>query len=228
MKWFFTFLNSSVGRKLIMSLTGLFLCTFLVIHMLGNMQLLKSDGGVAFNQYSHFMGHNSLIQLISKVNFLLILFHLIDGLYLAYKNRQARPVKYAVSPTSSTWASRNMAILGTFILVFLIIHLKTFWFRAKFGEVPHVTIGEQEIHDLYSIVVEAFSQGWYVAIYLVGLLALAYHLLHGFQSAFQTLGINHPKYTPFIKALGVAFAIGIPLAFATQPIFLYLKQAGIL
>lgn len=228
MKWFFTFLNSSVGRKLIMSLTGLFLCTFLVIHMLGNMQLLKSDGGVAFNQYSHFMGHNSLIQLISKVNFLLILFHLIDGLYLAYKNRQARPVKYAVSPTSSTWASRNMAILGTFILVFLIIHLKTFWFRAKFGEMPHVNIDGQEIHDLYSIVVEAFSQGWYVAIYLVGLFALAYHLLHGFQSAFQTLGINHPKYTPLIKALGVVFAIGIPLAFATQPIFLFLKQAGIL
>jgi succinate dehydrogenase / fumarate reductase cytochrome b subunit len=228
MNWFITFLRSSVGKKLIMSLTGLFLCTFLVIHMLGNMQLLKSDGGVAFNHYSHFMAHNGLIQLISKVNFLLILFHLVDGLFLAYKNKQARPEQYAVAPKSSTWASRNMAILGTLILVFLIIHLKTFWFAAKFGQVPSINIEGQEMHDLYSVVVAAFSQWWYVGIYLVGLLALAYHLLHGFQSAFQTLGINHPKYTPAIKALGTAFAIGIPLAFATQPIFLFLKHVGIL
>lgn len=211
-----------------MSLTGLFLCTFLVIHMLGNMQLLKGDGGVAFNHYSHFMAHNGLIQLISKVNFLLILFHLIDGLFLAYKNKQARPEKYAVSPRSSTWASRNMAILGTFILVFLIIHLKSFWFLAKFGEIPSVTIDGEQMHDLYSVVVAAFSQWWYVAIYLVGLLALSFHLLHGFQSAFQTIGINHPKYTPTIKILGIAFAIGIPLAFAIQPLFVFLKQSGIL
>lgn len=228
MKWIFTFLNSSVGRKLIMALTGLFLCTFLLVHMSGNMQLLKSDGGVAFNSYSNFMAHNPLIQLISKMNFLLILFHLVDGLLLAYRNKQARPVKYALTPTSSTWASRNMAILGTLILVFLVIHLKTFWFRAKFGTIPSVSIDGHEVHDLYSVVLEAFSQWWYVAIYLIGLIALAYHLLHGFQSAFQTLGINHPKYSPAIKALGIAFAIGIPLAFATQPIFIFLKQAGIL
>lgn len=228
MNWLSNFLGSSVGRKLLMALTGLFLCTFLVVHMMGNMQLLNNDGGQAFNYYAHFMGHNPLIQLISKVNLLLILIHVVDGLWLTYRNRQARPQKYAVAPTSSSWASRNMALLGTLLLVFLIIHLKSFWFETKFGSLPLTTVNGEQVHDLYAIVREAFSQWWYVLIYLLGLLSLAYHLLHGFQSAFQTLGINHAKYTPAIKIFGVLFSVFIPIGYAAQPIVMFLRSNGIL
>lgn len=228
MSWVTNFLSSSVGRKLIMALTGLFLCLFLVIHMLGNMQLLHHDGGRAFNEYAELMGHNPLIQLISKVNLLLILFHIIDGLMLTVRNKAARPVKYAVTPKSSTWASRNMALMGIFILVFLVIHLKSFWFESKFGSLPVVSYEGKEYKDLYSIAVAAFADWWYVAIYVVGLVALAFHLLHGFQSAFQTMGLNHSKYTPAIKMAGYAFALLIPLLFASQPIILFLRQNGVL
>ncbi len=227
MNWITTFFSSSVGRKIIMALTGLFLCVFLVIHMLGNMQLLNHDGGKAFNEYAELMGHNPLIQLISKVNFVLILFHIIDGLMLTMRNRAARPSKYAVTPKSSTWASRNMALMGIFILVFLVVHLKSFWFESKFGSLPTVSYEGHSYKDLYSITVAAFADWWYVAIYVVGLAALAFHLVHGFQSAFQTLGINHSKYTPAIKIVGYAFALIIPLLFASQPIILFLRHQGI-
>ncbi len=222
LKWLGHFFSSSLGRKLIMSLTGLFLCLFLFIHMTGNLQLLKSDGGRAFNEYAYFMTLFGPIKIVSYITYFFILLHAIDGIGLALKNRQARPVKYAANPKGSSWASRNMAVLGTIILVFLVIHLKQFWFEYKFGtSVPSVTYDGTEYKNLYAVVVEAFSQWWYVLLYLVSLVALSYHLIHGFQSAFQTLGINHKKYTPIIKALGWIFSIGVPLGFALQPLYLF-------
>lgn len=223
LKWMGHFFSSSFGRKLVMSLTGLFLCLFLAVHMTGNLQLLKSDGGEAFNKYAYFMTHFGPIKIVSYITYFFILLHAVDGLVLAFKNRQSRPVKYAATPKGSSWASRNMAVLGTVILVFLVIHLKSFWYEFKFGtSVPMVSYDGEEYKNLYAIVVEAFSQWWYVLLYLVSLLALSYHLIHGFQSAFQTLGINHKKYTPIIKALGWIFSIGVTLGFAVQPVYLYL------
>ncbi len=224
MSWIWSFLTSSIGKKLIMSLTGLFLCLFLVIHMAGNLQLLASDGCI-FNQYAYEMTTNPLIKVVSYVTYFFILLHAVQGLALAAKNRKARSVKYAVKPKGASWASNNMALLGIVIAFFLVVHLKDFWFVYKFGGLPEaVECGGMKLKDLYSIVVAAFSNLWYVVLYLVSLIVLAFHLNHGFQSAFQSLGLNHKKYTPLIKGIGLLYSILIPLGFAIQPIYIYMQS----
>ncbi len=222
MRWLTSFLTSSAGRKVLMSLTGLFLCSFLIAHMSGNLSLLLSDGGQAFNEYAKFMTTFPLIKVLSIGTYVVIILHIVQGILLALKNRNSRPDKYVskASGKGSTWASRNMALLGIIILVFLIIHLKSFWYQVKFGHIPTVNYGGGEIKDLYTIVVTAFKNPLYVGFYLVSLAALAFHLVHGFQSAFQSLGIRHTKYTPIIKFAGYAFAILVPLGFAIQPLYI--------
>jgi succinate dehydrogenase / fumarate reductase cytochrome b subunit len=219
--------RSSIGRKYLMALSGLFLCTFLVVHLLGNLQLFQNDGGVAFNLYSAFMANNPLIKTIAYVNYAFILLHIIDGFYLAAQNRKARPQGYAKvdQSKSSSWSSRNMALLGTIILVFLIVHMKSFWFEMKFGNMPVTTIEGQSYKDMYSVVVEAFSQPWYAALYVVSMFAIGFHLYHGFASGFQSLGIRHHRYTPAIQNLGTfLFAILIPALFAAMPVYFCLKN----
>ena len=228
MSWITQVFTSAIGKKLIMSLTGLFLCLFLVVHMSGNFLLFNNDGGQAFNEYTKFMTTFPLIKVASIFTFLGIILHAVDGLLLTLKNRKARPVKYAVQPKRSSWASRNMAVLGIIVLFFLIVHLKSFWYVMKFGEVGKVIYNGHEYKDLYTVVIAAFSQWWYVAIYVVSLIALGYHLVHGFASAFQTLGVNHSKYTPFIKFVGYAYAILVPIGFASQPVIVYLTVHGYL
>lgn len=206
-----------------MSLTGLFLCSFLIVHLSGNFQLLKGDNGLQFNEYAKFMTTFPLIKALSYGLYAGFLLHIIDGLVLAYQNKKARPVSYGYSKpgSSSSWASRNMAVLGTIILVFLIVHLRNFWYEMHFGSIPMDSAGNK---DLYSVVSAAFSQWWYVALYVVAMAAVAYHLLHGFQSAFQTLGLNHQKYTPAIKAIGYVFSIAVPLGFASIPIIMFIQS----
>jgi len=224
MKWIIDLFASTLGRKLLMGLTGLFLIMFLVVHLAGNMQLLKDDNGEAFNAYAEFMGHNALIQLISKANFGFIILHILISLFLTMKNRDARgPEGYAsnAKKKSSIWASRNMGILGTLILIFLVIHLKDFWGESKFGDLKTATYGDENYGDLYAQVVYWFGKGWYVALYVFCMCALAFHLWHGFASAFQTLGLRHPKYTPIITFVGRAFAIIVPALFAWIPISLF-------
>jgi len=222
MNWLTSFLTSSAGRKVIMSLTGLFLCSFLIAHMAGNFALFADDGGQSFNEYAKFMTTFPLIKVLSIGTSIVIILHVVQGILLTLKNRSSRPDKYVskASGKGSSWASRNMAILGIIILVFLIVHLKSFWFQMKFGYMPTANYGAGEIKDLYTIVVTAFKNPLYVGFYLISLAALAFHLIHGFQSAFQSLGIRHTKYTPIIKFVGYAFAIGVPLGFASQPLFI--------
>lgn len=225
MSWFTNFLTSSIGKKLIMSLTGLFLILFLKVHLLGNLQLLKDDGGLAFNTYAHFMAHNPLIKFISYGNYFFILLHFMMGMYLWRKNREAKGQSYAVSNhRDTTWSSRNMAILGMLILAFLLLHMGDFWWKMKFGSTDLVMAGDIEVKDLYSKVYASFKVTWIVVAYLIGLLALAFHLYHGFSSAFQTLGLNHSKYTPVIKFLGTAFSILVPLAYAIIPLVFYFTK----
>ena len=224
MSWFTKSLSSSLGRKLIMSLTGLFLISFLVVHLIGNLQLLKSDGGEAFNIYAKFMTTNPVIKTTSYLLYTGILVHVIYSIILTRLNRSARPVKYAYekASTNSSWASRNMGILGAIVLVFLVIHMRSFWFEMKFGgEMPMVNYDGVDYKNLYALVIAAFSKWWYSLIYVVSMVFLGYHLSHGFASAFQTLGLNHVKYTPFIKKVSVAFAILVPLLFAIQPIIIF-------
>lgn len=225
MKWFVDFLSSTLGRKLLMALTGIFLILFLIIHLLGNLQLLKCDAGESFNHYANFMSHNPLIQIISKVNFAIIITHALVALFLTIYNKKARGSKgYAVKNTvSSTWASRNMGILGTILLVFIVIHLKDFWAVMHFGELQPMADGEGK--DLYSLVAVWFKVEWYVALYVVCMGAVAFHLWHGFASAFQTLGLNHLKYNGLINFVGKAFSIVVPALYALIPVMMYFQSA---
>lgn len=224
MNWFVKTFSGSIGRKFLMSLTGLFLCIFLITHLLGNLQLLKSDGGEAFNAYAIFMTSNPLIKTVSYLLYASILLHVIVAIILTIHNKKARPQGYAVENNKSTWASRNMGILGTIVLVFIVVHMKDFWARYHFEELPTYKLKSGVVvKDLYLIVDQAFNNIYYVALYVVCMIAVGYHLWHGFASAFQTLGLNHKKYTPFIQALGKGFAVVVPALFALLPVYMFLN-----
>ncbi|MBK7406898.1 MAG: succinate dehydrogenase cytochrome b subunit [Saprospirales bacterium] len=226
MSWFTKFITSSLGQKLVMSLTGLFLILFLCVHLYGNMQLFKGDQGYAYNVFSHFMTHNPVIEAIAILLYLFILLHAIQGIALWVQNRSARGGQnYAVKVTRTTntnsFASRNMAYLGLLILVFLGIHMGDFWWKVKFGAPPVVMYDGEEYQDVFALVGASFQIGWIVAIYVLAMVGLFFHLLHGFQSAFQTLGIKHKKYTPVIRFLGWVYSIFVPLLFASMPIYYF-------
>ncbi|GAB4128436.1 MAG: succinate dehydrogenase cytochrome b subunit [Raineya sp.] len=227
--WLVDTLTSTLGRKLIMALTGLFLILFLVVHLLGNLQLLKDDNGEAFNRYADFMGHNPLIQTISIGNFFFIALHIFTSILLTLKNRAARPVQYAYSNMgkSSSWASRNMMLLGTIILIFLVVHLQAFWAKSKFGLLDNTTLDGKSVHNLYAATKIAFDEAWIVGLYVLSMIGLAFHLFHGFKSSFQTLGLNHKKYSPLIHHIGIAFAVFVPAAYACIPVLMFLKQESV-
>ncbi|MBL0111808.1 MAG: succinate dehydrogenase cytochrome b subunit [Saprospiraceae bacterium] len=224
MNWILQFFKSSLGKKIIMSLTGLFLCLFLVVHLMGNFQLLKDDEGEAFNKYTYFMTHNPLIKFISYSLYTFILLHTIQGLILVYENRKSRISNYNTKhPSKTTFGSRHMGLLGTMILFFLVGHMGDFWFKMKQGVLETVNYVDYEaMQNLYSRVSMAYDQWWIVLLYVISMVVLAFHLEHGFQSAFQTLGFNHPRYTPIIKGIGRLFCILIPLGFAIIPIYHFL------
>jgi len=225
MRWIINLLTSSIGLKLVMSLTGLFLCTFLLAHLAGNLQLLYNDGGEAFNLYAKFMTGNPFIKFISYGLYTLILLHAVQGLVLASINKKSKGSKYAVSAKGNgSWASKNMALLGTLILFFLLIHMGDFWWAMKRNNLEYVTYDGVEVKNLYKKVQISFKEWYIVLAYMVGLFALALHLLHGFSSAFQTLGLRHKKYTPIIKGIGYIFSIIIPIAFAIIPIAIFFSQ----
>jgi succinate dehydrogenase / fumarate reductase, cytochrome b subunit len=222
MTWFTNFFSSTIGRKLVMALTGLFIILFLVIHLIGNLQLLHDDQGRAFNVYAQFMTTNPLIKVISYVNYAFIIIHVIWAILLSRRNQAARgPKGYAVNKNSSTWSSRNMGILGTLILIFLVIHLRSFWYEMHWGGISTQNYDGDEVKDLFRVVDFAYAQPAYLVIYLTSMAVLAFHLYHGFGSAFQTLGWNHVKYNGVIKFVGVAFSIIVPVLFAIIPIFMY-------
>ncbi|HEY8934973.1 MAG TPA: succinate dehydrogenase cytochrome b subunit [Cyclobacteriaceae bacterium] len=222
MNWFTKLFSSTLGKKLIMALTGLFLISFLIIHLIGNLQLLKHDDGQAFNIYAQFMTHNPVIKTISYTLYTSILVHVIWAIMLTAKNRSARgTTSYVVSNKSTKWASRNMGILGTFIFIFLVIHMRQFWAEMHWGSVPVVSYDGEEVKNLYETCKLAFANVWYVALYTVSMVMLGFHLWHGFASAFQTLGLNHQKYNPIINFVGKAFAIIVPALFAIIPILMF-------
>jgi len=237
MKWIVDFLMSSLGKKIIMSLTGLFLCLFLVVHMIGNLQLFlpSPEGypdGFAFNMYAYTMTHNPLIKAVSYGNYFFILLHAIQGIMIATFNRKAKGVKYqgkGVAQTEASAASRNMRNLGLLIFVFLGLHMYQFWAQMHFADLAVVPsnftgIETDVVKDLYVIVSAAFKQEWVVVFYLVSLVGLSVHLMHGFWSAFQSLGLATGKYSGIIRSAAYGFAILVPLGFATMPIFFYVKQ----
>lgn len=219
MKWSELFC-SSVGKKWVMSLTGIFLILFLIVHVALNACIWAMDGGVMFNQGAHFMGSNIVPRILEIGLFVGFILHIVQGIMLEFKNRSSRIKGYAVSMGNkgSKWYSRSMGFLGTIILLFLVMHLKDFWIPNRSNQ--GWLLGEEI--DLYQKMLEVFSNGWVVIVYVLGCISLAWHLLHGFQSAFRTLGVSNPKYLRIIVATGTAFSIIVPLVFAMMPISMYL------
>ena len=247
--------NSSLGKKLIMALTGLFLCTFIIVHLGGNLLLFSNDNGFGFNVYANFLTHFAPIEVIAYILYLSIVVHALYALIITVKNRKSRPVGYAIQPKSdATWSSKNMGLLGSILFLFIVIHMGDFWFKYKYTndvafkeyrtdlstgkttESVYTPVSEDFSHsvsvennveivrvkDLHARVIYSFSQWWYVVLYVIAMGALSFHLLHGFQSAFRTLGWVHRKYTPIVYAIGTwFFAVIIPIGFALMPIWYY-------
>jgi succinate dehydrogenase / fumarate reductase cytochrome b subunit len=217
--------QTTIQYKLAMAGTGLFLCFFLVIHLLGNLQLLlpAAEAKEQFNWYSHLLAGNMLIKIISWFLLLAIIAHAVYALILARKTKKANGTQYVYDKRKevSSWNSRNMGLLGTVILLFLVIHLKDFWYVADFTT---MALDKQGYKDMYSVVVLTFHQGWYVLIYEISFIALGFHLLHGFFSAARTLGLYHPKYVKLLRYTGWIYTAFITAGFMLVPIFIYLNN----
>lgn len=205
----------SIGRKFVMGLTGMFLITFLIVHCAVNACIFYNDGGKTFNMVAEFFGTNIFIRTIEIFLFLGLIIHIVQSYQLTVQNKKARPVQYAVfdGNKNSKWYSRSMGLLGTLILIFLIIHLKHFWVETRFTGLEKPT--------LYDEMREVFSNLWVVILYVAAQVSLAYHLLHGFKSSFQSMGWNHPKYNGIISQTGFWFSIIICLLFAIMPVAMY-------
>ena len=187
--------------------------------------MLWPDDGLLFNSASNFMGTNIVIRTLEIVLFAGLIAHILQSLMLTLSNQKARPVKYEVTAGNATskWYSRSMGILGSLILIFLVIHLSDFWFESRF-EHDELSLDANGHANQFADALEAFSKLWVVLIYCAGVISLGYHLLHGFQSAWRSLGIMHKKYTPFLSGLGIVFSILVTLGFISIPLIIYLKQ----
>ena len=219
------FINSSLGRKTVMAATGLFLCAFLVEHLYGNLLLFYSDGGQAFIEYSHDAVHSILIRTIEVVLFVAIIIHVVQAVYLTKQNSDARPVKYAMYKVGETsnWFSRNMGITGSVILFFIVVHLWHFFVPYRITG----TVGDGGEMNVAQAVKVAFQSGWYVLLYVVSVLFLSFHLNHGFQSTFRSLGLNNRTYEKVLSLTGSFFAfVIVGVGFASFPILFYFGIAG--
>jgi len=203
-----------------MGFTGFFLITFLIVHAGINSCIFLNDNGKTFNRVAQFMSHNWIVRFLEIGLFAGLLLHTIQGLLLWKQNKASRPIGYYINKPqkNSTWYSRSMGILGTLILLFLVMHISHFFVGSKIalysGDRPHNLYGEMQ---------HVFGQWWIVLLYLVGLVSLFWHLLHGFQSAFQTFGLNHKKYTPIINAAGAGYSLIITVLFALMPLAVHFK-----
>ena len=218
------YFSSKIFQKALAAFSGGFLVLFLVGHLVGNLQLFIPGelGQKQFNAYALFMTTNPAVIALSYVTYTSIILHSILTVYLVIKSKFARPIKYQISSgnSNSSWASRNMAFLGTMLLIFIIIHLRSFWYEMHFGDIGIDKWGNK---DLHTVTVSAFQNIFYTGFYILSMLMLAFHLSHGVGSAFQTLGLNTSKYEKSITFFGKGIAIIIPLIFATIPIALYVR-----
>jgi succinate dehydrogenase / fumarate reductase cytochrome b subunit len=205
-----------------MAFAGLFLITFLFVHLTINLLILFDPTRELFNRVADFMGTNPLIQTFQWVLFAGFLIHIFYGIVLQIQNWMSRPVRYKVEGYSHTsFFSKFMIHTGAIILIFLVIHLMNFFVKKMMGEIPHINYGGDHMEDMGIMMVNKFKEVWYMVIYVVALLLLGFHLDHAFQSAFQSLGLNHSKYTTFIIGLSRVVAIVIALGFISIPICIF-------
>ena len=205
-----------------MAFAGLFLISFLFVHLGINLLVLLPNSD-AFNLAAHFMGTNPVIKVFEVVLFGGFIIHILYGVIVQVQNWMARPTRYKVEGWShKSPFSKFMIHTAILIFIFLIIHLSDFYFRAKiFGDVGSVSIGGEEVHDLAALVLAKFQVPMYVFGYVLMMIFLGFHLHHGFQSAFQTLGLNHPIYTPFIEKLSLVVSVVLALGFIAVPLVIY-------
>lgn len=221
-------LSSSIARKVAMALSALFLIFFLIIHLAVNITSLFSES--VFNELSHFMGTNTLVQFgLQPVLILGVVFHFVMGFVLELKNKRARTVKYVKNngAANATWMSRNMAISGGVILAFIVLHFIDFWIpelNTKYiqGDMSGVLAGEDG-YRYFTELQHKFAEPWRVAAYVIAFVLLALHLLHGFQSAFQSIGFNN-KYTKCVINLGKCYSIAVPLGFIIIALYHYFNH----
>ncbi|HET8964317.1 MAG TPA: succinate dehydrogenase cytochrome b subunit [Chitinophagales bacterium] len=220
MGWFRNFITSSIGRKVIMSITGIFLILFLAVHCGINSLIFFNDGGATYNAAAHFMATNIIIRTMEVGLFLGFFLHIIQAYMITGRNRRARPIGYKVNTPSqnSTWYSRSMTLLGTLILLFLIIHIKHFWWVSRITGLEETADGTGDLFNEMKIV---FQHGWIVIVYLLGVISLLWHLIHGFRSSFHTLGLTHHKYAKPIRNVGIAYSIIIAILFAMMPVTMF-------
>lgn len=218
---------SSVGKKILMALTGLAMIIFLIEHLSGNLLLFNKNPD-PFNKYSHFLISFGWIIIVAELILIAILiFHIVSGVSVFLGKKKARPVSYkktanAGGPSKKTISSTTMIYTGILIFVFLAIHLKTF----KFGSYYTTNVDGVEMRDLYRLVIEVFQKPGYVIWYVAAMAFLGFHLRHGFWSAFQSLGAYHPRYMPIIYAIGIIVAIVLAVGFLGIPIWIYFTGAS--
>jgi succinate dehydrogenase / fumarate reductase cytochrome b subunit len=211
MGWVWKSLNSSIGKKLVMAITGLALMLFLIVHLAGNLSLY--GGKDAFNNYVGLLEHiKPFIRVIEIILALIFILHIFNGIRLWIENKQARPQGYSVngSRKNTTIFSRTAFITGSIVFIFLVIHLQSIWYKFNFSD--------SEL-DLYTITTEWLQVWWYSVLYFTAVILLGFHLNHGFQSAFQTFGWNHKKYFPLIEKIGTIYAVIMTFGFASIPIY---------
>jgi len=224
MKWSELF-TSSVGKKFVMGLSGIFLILFLVVHVCVNACIWAMDGGRMFNLAAHFLGTTVVMRTLEIGLFIGFFIHIIQAYVLEQQNRRKRSIGYQVpmGNKGSKWYSRYMGWLGTFVLLFLVIHIKNFWIPSRFDMPEDMvqTYNGVEVHDLFRLMKETFESPWLVVIYLVGCLSLFYHLMHGFQSAFRSVGVYNNRYIHLLQGIGYGFSVIVCVAFAMMPISMY-------
>ncbi len=211
MGWVWKSLNSSIGKKLVMAITGVALMLFLIVHLAGNMSLY--GGKDAFNNYVALLEEiKPFIRVIEVILAAIFIFHIFNGTRLWIENKQARPQGYSVngSRKNTTVFSRTAFITGSIVFIFLVIHLQSIWYKFNYSG--------SEL-DLYTITTEWLQVWWYAALYFIAVILLGFHLNHGFQSAFQTFGWNHKKYFPLIEKIGTIYAVIMTIGFASIPIY---------
>jgi len=216
-----------------MALTGLFLISFLIVHVAINACIFNdlpfidpNDNGDMFNRAAHFMASSVLVRTMEYGLFLGFIIHIIQGYVLEAKNLSRRGQAYRVNlgNRGSKWYSRTMGLLGTLLLLFLIMHIAHFWVPSRLGGLEEVE--GKGYHNMFIVMVDVFHQPVVVILYIVGCISLAYHLLHGFQSAFRTLGLHNTRYIGIVKGAGTAFSIIVPFVFALMPVAIYLDWIG--
>ena len=212
---------SSIVRKFIMALSGLFLIIFLITHLVINSLTLASSKDL-FNEAAHFMATNPIIYAMQYVLALGFIIHIGMGIKLTIQNKRARSQEYVYNKMSKNTdlSSRSMIVSGGLVIVFLALHLRDYFYQMKFVGLPEGTTD-------YDLVVNLFTNPYYTAVYVIAFIVLGVHLNHGFKSAFQSMGANHKKYNPLIKIVSTAYSIVITLGFSTIALFHFINQSSI-